>query len=286
MAENENLDSRTGEESTTNMAMGDGNENCANGDYDLDNYDRDDADEDSDKDLSDTLSRMASRLCSICCNFPKGRFKAHPDYSTQETLKLYHNSLLSLQESVDRGCPLCLDLSKGLKRRLEESQRFQRDMDQSPSIWCRIETWRWEEGKHVRGFQMVFCLCCRDGRPLSDWPDVPLAFFPPKVLGVGPEFRGTKPIICLAVVIWTDTHRYCFGKNNGKFYDKHRFGSILAQRMFAPQKLPEMGKDIGSPTNAPSSGSDAWSRFLVRNCCQSLRNERSFTCCGMSVYNT
>lgn len=218
MAEKDNLDSTTDEESITNMAMGDRNENCANDDYDSSKYDRDVTDQDSDgwemdkearpiqtveldKDLSDTLSKMASRLCIICRNFPRGRFNAWPGYNYQESLKLYHNSLLSLQESVDRGCPLCLDLSKGLKRHFEESPRFQRDMDQSPSIWCRLERWRWQDGEHIRGFQMVFCLCCRDGRPLGDWSNVSLTFFPPEVLGVGPEFRGTKPIICLAVVI-------------------------------------------------------------------------------------
>lgn len=282
MAEKENLDSTTGQENTANLATEDGNENCANDDYDRDDYDRDitdryfdgsEMDEDTrsirtvelDKDLSDTLNKMVSRLCSICCNFPKGRFKALPGYSlaTQETLKLYHNSLLSLQESVDRGCPLCLDLSKGLKKIREKSPRLQRDMDQSSSIWCRLETSSWVEGDHIRGFKMVFCPCCRDGRLLSDWANVPLTFFPLEVLGIGPEIRGTKPIMCLAVMNRTETHRYCLGKNNGKFYDQYQFGPILVQRMLGPQKLPEVGKDIRSPTNAPSSGSETWSRFLV-----------------------
>lgn len=194
--------------------MGDGNENCANDDYDGGKYDSDVTDQDSDgwemdeetrpiqtleldKDLSQTLSKMASRLCSICCNFPKGRFNTSPGYSNHESMKLYHNSFLSLQESVDRGCPLCLDLSKGLKE-LEKILCLQRDMDQSPSIWGRLERSSWEGS---RGLRMVFCLCCRDGRPLSDWSNVRLTFFPPEVLGIGPEFRGTKPIICLAVVI-------------------------------------------------------------------------------------
>lgn len=189
------------------------NDDCDNDDYNRDIRDENlqdlNRDEDTgsistkhlDKDLSETLSKMALRLCSICGNFFKGQFKIHPQYLRQETfqgtgVKVYHPSLESLKQSVDRGCPLCQDLSKGLEERFRESPQLQTTADQSSSIWCKPETWEWDWWEGIRGLRMYFFLCGQDGQQLSDGArmfPVALDFFPPEVLGLGPEFRGEKP---------------------------------------------------------------------------------------------
>lgn len=216
-------------ESSASMLTQRDNDNNTDDDCDNNDYDRDvkdeyakdlDRDEDvptkeSDKDLSETLSKMVLRLCSICGNFSKGQFKIHAEYYGQETLrgtgvKLYHPSLSSLKQSVDRGCPLCQDLNRALGELFRSDPQLQRTMDQSWTIWCKPEASEWDWWGDIRGLRMTFYLCGQDSQRLKDsshaYP-VALDFFPPEVLGIGPEFRGEKPTSYLAMVTRPKTRR-------------------------------------------------------------------------------
>lgn len=106
MAQNQEADLRTGKEveSAVNMVPEDDDYYDDNGDYGCNDCDRDVGDEDSkdsgkaedtksirtvelDGDLYETLSKMVLRLCSVCENFFKGKFKIRTQYLEPNTLE-------------------------------------------------------------------------------------------------------------------------------------------------------------------------------------------------------
>lgn len=129
-----------------------------------------------DKNLSDTLSKMVSRLCSICGNFFKGQSKIKLKSQQQDFsgTKVHHTSLNSLEESVKSGCPLCQDLFKTFEKRLKWDPVLQRFTARSSSIWCAIEPCEWEklprygliQEKRIRGLRMLFHARDQYGREL------------------------------------------------------------------------------------------------------------------------
>lgn len=194
-----------------------------------------------DKNFSDTLSKMVSRLCSICGNFFNGQSKIKLKSQQQDfsRAKVYHTSLLSLEESVKSGCPLCQDLSKTFEKRLKWDPVLQRFTARSSSIWCNIEPCEWEklprygliQEKRIRGLRMLFHARDQYGRELHANCIGGLTFFPPGILGIGPEFRGKKQASYLAMVTWSNCCRSRSERNYGRLCKKHRLGSILVQRL-------------------------------------------------------
>lgn len=222
MQKNEDLDLATGEdvESAAHVIAQDDNDERGNSNYGSDDCDKDVSDKLSeerdrkadtrshptvelDKDLFDALSKMVLRICSICANFFKGRSKINTNFREPSALrgrgaKVYHSSLLSLEESVDGGCPLCKELSKSLEELFQESPERTKTMDQSSSIWCHLESRSCWSGDQ-RGVMINFHLCRQDSQQLGDEssPDTcvfikSLLFFPAGILGLGPGFRGKR----------------------------------------------------------------------------------------------
>lgn len=164
-----------------------------------------------DKDLFDVLSKMVLRICSVCANFFKGQSKISTEFREPSTLrgrgaKVYHSSMLSLEESADGGCPLCQELSKGLEKLFQESPEHKKTMDQSSSILCCLESRSCWSGDQ-RGVMINFHLCRQDSQQLGGDSSTDicvfiksLLFFPAGILGIGPEFRGKKLTYYLVVV--------------------------------------------------------------------------------------
>lgn len=164
-----------------------------------------------DKDTSDILSKMVMRLCSICRNFFKGRFTIQTKLRDSNTLKgrgakVYHPSLLSLEGSINDGCPLCQELSQGLEKLFKRNPELQKLAEESSSIWCHPEKFSWAS-EDERAVMLTFHLCEENGHNLGDdfCPDIygrveSLLFFPAGILGIGPELRGTEPLSYLAMV--------------------------------------------------------------------------------------
>lgn len=215
MGKNEELDlAASGDvESAAHVIAQDDNDDGDNSDYGCDNYDGGVSNEhpdererhantrstpavELDKDLVDALSKMVQRICSICTNFFKGQYKINTKLREPCTLrgrgaKVYHSSLLSLEESVHGGCLICQELSRGLEKLFQT-------MDQSSSIWCHLESRSCWSGDQ-RGVMINFHLCRQDSQQLGEEssPDTcvfikSLLFFPAGILGLGPEFRGKK----------------------------------------------------------------------------------------------
>lgn len=225
MGKNEKLDlaASGGVESAAHVVVQDNNEDGDNCDRGVSNEHADNKERNADtrsmstveldKDLSDALSKMVLRVCSICANFFKVQSKINTKFREPSILrgrgaKVYHSSLLSLEESVDGGCPLCQELSKGLEKLFQESPEVKTTMDQSSSIWCHLESQsRSWSSDDQRGVMMSFHLYRQDSQHLGDdsCPDTcvfikSLLFYAAGSLSIGPEFRGKKKISSLAVV--------------------------------------------------------------------------------------
>lgn len=145
-----------------------------------------------DEDLLNSLNEMASRLCSICRGFFRG--KIDQIYSIDDSdYRIYHPSLSSLQKSVDAGCAICKDLSQSLDECLKQSEHLKTPTE----LWSmRCSLWQYLPWKRYRDpFHLYFYLsestCDHRARACREIFDLTsMTFYPAEITYLGPEFRG------------------------------------------------------------------------------------------------